>query len=69
MELGLTKREAEVLQLAMQGKTNGEMARLLVLSRRTVEKHMEHIRQKFEVETRTAAVAKAQHGLPVSKRL
>ena len=54
---GLTRREAEVLRWVANGKTNGETAIILGLSRRTVDKHLEHIYSKLGVETRTAAVA------------
>jgi DNA-binding CsgD family transcriptional regulator len=57
--LGLTRRESEILYLAVQGKTDDAIATALTLSRRTVEKHMEHIRLKLGVTTRTAAVAMA----------
>jgi DNA-binding CsgD family transcriptional regulator len=55
--LGLSDREAEVMTWIAQGKTNGETARILTLSRRTVEKHLEHIYSKLGVETRMAAAA------------
>jgi DNA-binding CsgD family transcriptional regulator len=58
--LGLTAREAQVLAWTCRGKTNADIAEILALSRRTVEKHMERIFQKLGVETRTAAVALAQ---------
>jgi DNA-binding CsgD family transcriptional regulator len=53
--LGLTRREAEVLQWVAQGKTNMEIGTILVLSPRTVQKHLEHIYRKLGVETRMAA--------------
>jgi DNA-binding CsgD family transcriptional regulator len=56
--LGLTKREAEILWWAAQGKTNPEIAILCGISNRTVHKHLEHIYQKLGVETRTAAARK-----------
>lgn len=43
----LTSREREVLHLMVQGKTSGEIATRLVLSRRTVETHSAHILRKF----------------------
>lgn len=51
----LTPREAEVLQWIACGKTDADVAALLDLSPRTVQKHLEHIYQKLGVETRTAA--------------
>ena len=53
---GLTKREAEVLFLITKGKTNPEIGILLDISKRTVQKHVEHIYTKLGVETRTAAM-------------
>jgi DNA-binding NarL/FixJ family response regulator len=40
---GLSRRENEVLQWLSQGKTNKEIAVILKLSARTVQKHLEHI--------------------------
>jgi DNA-binding CsgD family transcriptional regulator len=57
--LGLGRREAEVLAWVSQGKTNDEIATILSLSRRTVEKHLENIYPKLGVENRTAAAARA----------
>jgi DNA-binding CsgD family transcriptional regulator len=54
--LGLTKREFEVLCWLAKDKSNGEIARLLKCSLSTVKKHLEHIYEKLEVQTRTAAV-------------
>ena len=42
------------------GKTDAEIAALLAISPRTVHKHLEHIYVKLGVETRTAAVMRAQ---------
>ncbi len=51
----LTPRETEVLQWVACGKTDADVAALLGLSPRTVQKHLEHIYLKLGVETRTAA--------------
>lgn len=53
--LGLTPREAEVLFWLSEGKTNAEIGLILDSSRRTVEKHVEHILEKLHVENRGAA--------------
>ncbi|HTX51193.1 MAG TPA: helix-turn-helix transcriptional regulator [Caulobacteraceae bacterium] len=53
--LGLTRREGEVLAWICRGKSNGEIAAILEISRRTVEKHAERIFPKLGVETRLAA--------------
>lgn len=54
---GLTQREAEVIHWVTLGKTNRDIAEILELSPRTVNKHLEHIFIKLGVETRTAAVS------------
>lgn len=59
MRLPLTEREREILALVAAGKTNGEIATILAISARTVQKHLEHIFQKLGVETRTAAALRA----------
>lgn len=60
----LTRREREVLSLVAEGKTSREIAAVLVVSPHTIRKHIEHILEKLEVRTRSAAVAKA---LPVRR--
>ena len=57
--LPLTGREREVLARVAAGKTNAEIALLLSISPRTVQKHLEHIFDKLGVETRTAAAMRA----------
>jgi ATP/maltotriose-dependent transcriptional regulator MalT len=54
---GLTEREVEVLRLVAAGKTNPEIARHLVLSEKTVGRHLSNIFTKIDVTTRTAAAA------------
>jgi DNA-binding NarL/FixJ family response regulator len=56
----LTQRENEVLYWLAQGKTNRDIAEILGMSPRTVNKHLEHIYVKLGVETRTAAAALAR---------
>jgi DNA-binding NarL/FixJ family response regulator len=56
-ELGLTAREGEVLSWLSKGKTNRDIAQILGLSPRTVDKHLEQIYAKLGVENRTAAAA------------
>lgn len=58
-ELGLTPREGEVLSWLSKGKTNRDIAQILGLSPRTVDKHLEQIYAKLGVENRTAAAAVA----------
>lgn len=55
----LTARECEVLLWLTKGKTNRDIADILGMSPRTVNKHLEHIYVKLGVETRAAATALA----------
>ncbi|MGW9629921.1 response regulator [Agromyces sp. NPDC055520] len=56
----LTVREAEVLSLVAEGRTNREIGRALYLSEATVKSHLVHIFTKLGVGSRTAAVARAR---------
>jgi DNA-binding CsgD family transcriptional regulator len=56
-QLGLSRREAEVLFWIAKGKTSRETAAILSITRKTVDKHVERIHRKLGVETRTAAAA------------
>jgi DNA-binding NarL/FixJ family response regulator len=58
-KLGLTPRQAEVLYWIAQGKTNAEIAIILGTSPRTVEKHVEQLLERLQVENRVAAAAQA----------
>jgi DNA-binding CsgD family transcriptional regulator len=61
---GLTARELEVLRLVAAGKTNREIASTLVISDRTVARHLQNIFAKLGVSSRTAASAFAfEHDL------
>ena len=55
----LTRRETEILRWIADGKTTREIAAILVVSPHTVRKHIEHILEKLDVRTRSAAVARA----------
>ena len=57
---GLTAREAEVLRLVAAGRTNWEIAAVLVLSVRTVEKHVAGVYAKTGARGRVDA---ATYGL------
>lgn len=62
----LSKREREVLDALMQGKTGTEVARALHISKSTVRVHIRHILDKFDTSSIIGAVAKAhQTGLHV----
>ncbi|MCK5314961.1 MAG: tetratricopeptide repeat protein, partial [Anaerolineales bacterium] len=54
-QYGLTRREAEVLRLVASGLTNPQVAERLVISPRTVSKHLESIYGKIQVNSRSAA--------------
>lgn len=56
-ELGLTARQAEVLACVAEGRSDGEIARELYISEHTVGKHLEHIFERLNVTSRTAAAA------------
>jgi DNA-binding CsgD family transcriptional regulator len=56
---GLTAREVEVLRLVAAGKSNAQIADALVLSERTVARHLSNIFNKIDVPSRTAAAAYA----------
>src|SRR5690606_15287769 len=58
-QLNLTARESEVLLWISNGKTNREIAEILDMSPRTVNKHLEQIFRKLGVENRTAAARAA----------
>jgi len=61
---GLTEREREVAALIAQGKTSREIADLLVVTSRTVEKHIENILSKLGFTSRTQiAVWASEKGL------
>jgi DNA-binding CsgD family transcriptional regulator len=57
---GLTPRELEVLGLVIEGLSNHEIARALVVAQRTVAAHLEHILAKLEAPTRTLAAVRAE---------
>ncbi|OAI57444.1 hypothetical protein AYO49_01980 [Verrucomicrobiaceae bacterium SCGC AG-212-N21] len=64
----LSSRETDVLLWIAQAKTNKEIALILGISPRTVQKHLESIFTKLGVETRTAAALWAQQCGRLSSR-
>lgn len=61
---GLSAREMEVLRLVSKGCPNRDIAERLVISERTVARHLQNIFAKLDVSSRTAAGAYAhEHGL------
>lgn len=59
-QLGISKREREVLELMAQGLTNYEIADKLHVSLNTVKTHSSNLFLKLEVSRRTQAVKKAR---------
>ena len=62
--LGLTPREAEVLNLLARGYTNREIAATLVISVKTVSVHVSHILRKLGAPNRLEAAAIAHRLAP-----
>lgn len=61
---GLTDREVEVLRRVAAGASNREVARALVISEKTVSRHLANLYAKAGVSSRTAAAAWArEHGI------
>ena len=61
---GLTEREVEVLRLIARGSSNREVAERLVISPKTVGRHVENLYRKIGVSSRAAAAVFAmEHGL------
>ena len=58
-QVGLSPRESEVLYWVAQGKRDSEIGAILGISKRTVGKHLQHIFNKLNVETRTSAATEA----------
>ncbi len=61
--LGLTARQAQVMQLALAGRTSPQIATALDLSPRTIEKHMEATYARLGAANRTEAVLIAARAL------
>jgi DNA-binding CsgD family transcriptional regulator len=55
-DLDLSAREAEVMDLIASGRSNGEIARELFLSEKTVKNHVNRIYAKLRVGSRGAAI-------------
>ncbi|HUD85719.1 MAG TPA: response regulator transcription factor [Xanthobacteraceae bacterium] len=60
--VALNEREVEVLTWAARGKTSAEIAKILDLTKRTVDFHIDNARAKLGASTRTEAVLKAATG-------
>jgi len=55
IQVDLTTRELEILQLVLAGKTNKAIAREIRISAKTVEFHLDNIYKKLGVRTRVMA--------------
>jgi DNA-binding NarL/FixJ family response regulator len=60
--IALNDREVETLTWVARGKTSAEIARILGLSKRTVDFHIDNARDKLGAATRSEAVIKAADG-------
>lgn len=56
----LTPREQEVMQLIIEGKTNREIAEILVLAETTVKSYNRNMYKKLKVRSRVQAIARAR---------
>jgi len=66
----LTKREREILQLASEGHSNAQLARMLWVTEQTVKFHLSNVYRKLDVSNRTEAARWAQiHGLVATSRI
>ena len=62
--VGLTPRQIEVLRLVVLGRTDRQIAQELVVSEKTVGRHLENIFARLGVSSRAAAaVVVVRHGL------
>ncbi|HYC85839.1 MAG TPA: LuxR C-terminal-related transcriptional regulator [Chryseosolibacter sp.] len=59
-QLGISKRELEVLGLMAQGHSNQEIAEKLFVSANTIKTHLSNLFLKLEVNKRTQAVQRAK---------
>jgi len=57
----LTPREIEVLKWIASGKSDWQIGKILKISDKTVNYHVENMKRKYGVSTRIQVVAKAVH--------
>ena len=60
-DVPLSKREKEVINLVLQGKSNKQIALSLDISVRTVEFHLKNVYSKFQVSSRIELILKLGH--------
>lgn len=63
LKLKITRREADVLMWVAKGKTDWEIAQILSISERTVNKHLEQIYRKLGINNRSSATALALNAI------
>jgi ATP/maltotriose-dependent transcriptional regulator MalT len=56
----LSQREIDVLRLLAAGRSNPEIASLLVIAESTVKMHIKHLYDKLDVRNRVEAAVQAQ---------
>ena len=66
-DVPLSKREQDVLNLVLQGKSNKQIALSLDISVRTVEFHLKNIYDKFQVSSRIELILKMGEAAKVEK--
>jgi len=59
---GITEREQEIILKVMQGKSNEDIARELVISLATVKTHLHNIYKKIGIESRYELLARVRSG-------
>lgn len=70
-EFGLTKRESEVLQLAIRADSNSDIAKALCIAESTVEDHLQSLMRKMKVSKRGQLVSRVfrlEHDLNAEQR-
>jgi DNA-binding NarL/FixJ family response regulator len=60
LEVGLTRRETEILRLVSEGHSNTQLARMLWVTEQTVKFHLSNVYRKLQVSNRTEAARWAQ---------
>jgi DNA-binding NarL/FixJ family response regulator len=63
LQLPLTSRQQEILALLSEGRSDGEIGKLLHLEESTVRAHLHHILQRLGLKNRSQAVAYANQRL------
>lgn len=64
---GLSKREQEVVDLILAGKSNKQIASALGITERTVEFHLTNIYTRYQVSSRTELILKLRESTVVSR--